>query len=161
MSFGRIMAALAALALLAAGRPAAAAEKLTGEQIRQAYEGNTVSGRYMRGGAFTEYHHADGRALGHNGYGPNTDACWTIKDDQICYYYGSSSERTVHCFTVEQTGSLHIQRAANGRVNAVVTVEPGNPRGHTDHGKPWICDGLISQAPEQGPLMSSRRLAAR
>ncbi|RDJ22914.1 hypothetical protein DWF00_05990 [Bosea caraganae] len=155
------MAALAALALLALGQPAGAAEKMTGEQIRQAYQGNTVSGRYMRGGFFTEYHDLDGRALGNNGYEPNADACWIIKEDQICYYYGPPSDRTVHCFTVEQTGSLQVQRnASNGEINAIVTVEPGNPRNHTDNGKPWACDGLISKAPERGAPMS-RRLAAR
>ena len=36
---------LAGLAMLAAGA-AGAAERLTGAQIRQAFEGNTVTGRY-------------------------------------------------------------------------------------------------------------------
>jgi hypothetical protein len=147
--------------LLALSASSLAAERMSGEQIKRAFEGNTVSGRYMRGGFFTEYHDADGRALGHNGYEPNTDACWIIKEDQICYYYGPPSDRTVHCFTVELTDRLYVQRnASNGEINALVTVEPGNPRGHSDRGRPWYCDGLISQAPGRGAPMS-RRLAAR
>jgi hypothetical protein len=147
--------------LLALSAPSLAAERLSGEAIKRAFEGNTVSGRYMRGGFFTEYHDPDGRALGHNGYEPNTDACWITREDQICYYYGPPSDRTVHCFTVELTDRLYVQRnASNGEINALVTAEPGNPRNHTDNGKPWYCDGLISQAPGQGAPMS-RRLAAR
>ncbi|RDJ22915.1 hypothetical protein DWF00_05995 [Bosea caraganae] len=154
-----ILAAMAALALLS--QPAGAADKLTGEQIRRAFEGNTVSGRYTWGGSFTEYHLPDGRALGYNGWKTNTDACWTIRQDQICYYYGPPSARTVYCSTLQLTAGLYVQHDADGgRLNAMMTVEPGNPRGHTDNGKPWVCDGLISQAPGQGAPLS-RRLAAR
>lgn len=162
MRLERTMAALAALALLALGQPAAAAEKLSGEAIKRAFTGNTVSGRYARGGLFTEYHDASGQALGHNGYQPNTDACWITRGDQVCYYYGPQSERTVHCFTVEKTERLYILRnAADGQINALATVELGNPRKHSDNGKPWYCDGLISQAPARGVPMSRRKLAAR
>lgn len=136
-----------------------AAERLNGEQIQRAFEGNTVTGRYTNGGFFTEYHAADGRALGNNGWQPNTDACWITKRDQVCYYYGPPEDRTVHCFTVEMSGDLYVLRnSGNGLVNALAKVELGNPRSHTDNGKPWYCDGLISQAP--GAPMS-RRLAQR
>jgi hypothetical protein len=151
---------LAALALLAAMTPALAAERMRGEAIRQAFEGNTVSGRYANGGFFTEYHSTDGRALGHNGWQQNTDACWITREDDICYYYGPQSNRTVHCFTVEQTDRLYILRnASNGQINALASVELGNPRQHGDGGQPWYCDGLISKAPQ--PPMSRRHLAAR
>lgn len=148
------------LALLACVVPASAAERLSGEAIKQAFEGNTVSGRYANGGFFTEFHGTDGRALGNNGWQDNKDACWITKEDQVCYYYGPQSDRTVHCFTVEMTDRLYILRnTSNGQINALATVEPGNPRAHTDNGQPWYCDGMISRAPE--PLMSRRRLAAR
>ncbi len=150
-----------AFALLAAAMSAAsAAERLSGEQIKSAFEGNTVSGRYTNGGFFTEYHDADGRALGNNGWQPNKDACWITKADQVCYYYGPPADRTVHCFTVEATDKLYILRnVSNGQINALATVELGNPRKHGDHGEPWYCDGLISKLP--GPPMSRRRVAAR
>jgi hypothetical protein len=149
---------LSALALPFA--PASAAERLDGDAIRRAFEGNTVSGRYTNGGFFTEYHDPDGRALGHNGWQPNRDACWTTRAEQVCYYYGPQSDRTVHCFTVEISGDLHVLRnAGNGQINALATVELGNPRKHGDNGESWYCDGLISKAPE--PPMSRRRLAAR
>lgn len=150
------------LALLPLVQPAAASERLNGEAIKRAFEGNTVSGRYTNGGFFTEYHDTDGRALGHNGWQPNTDACWITKEDQVCYYYGPPSDRTVHCFTVDLTDRLYVLRnTSNGQINALATIESGNPRNHTDNGKPWYCDGLISKAPESGPPMSRRRLAAR
>ena len=149
---------LAALAVLP--RPALAIDKLDGEAIKRAFEGNTVSGRYTNGGFFTEYHDPDGRALGHNGWQPNRDACWTTRASEVCYYYGPQSDRTVHCFTVELNRDLYVLRnTGNGRINALASVEPGNPRKHSDQGEPWYCEGLISKAPE--PLMSRRRLAAR
>jgi hypothetical protein len=152
-------ALLALLALLAVPAAAPAAERLSGEAIERAFRGNTVSGRYTNGGFFTEYHDPDGRALGHNGWQPNTDACWITKPDRICYYYGPLSERTVHCFSVETSGDLYVLRnSGDGRVNALARVEPGNPRNHTDNGTPWYCDGLISRAPDH-PM--SRRLARR
>lgn len=148
--------------LLALPVPSTAAERLSGEAIRQAFEGNTVSGRYTYSGKyFTEFHVADGRALGHNGRIENTDACWITRANEICYYYGPPRDRRVHCFTVELNGRLYtLRNASNGQVNAFAAVEPGNPHAHTDNGKPWACDGLISQAPEQG-APTSRRLAAR
>lgn len=158
----RLIGIIAALAVQAwFGQPVHAAERLSGEQIRQAFEGNTVSGRYMNGGFFSEYHDPDGRALGNNGLAPNTDACWTIRRDEICYYYGPPEKRRVYCSVFERRGDLYVQHdGEGGRINAVMTVELGNPRGHSDHGKPWYCDGLISQAPGKGAPMS-RRLAAR
>jgi hypothetical protein len=137
----------------------AGAQMLTGEQIGEAFGGNTVSGRYTGGGFFTEYHDPDGRALGHNGWFANTDACWITRANSVCYYYGPPEKRTTHCFTVERKDKLYILRnAGDGRINAVASIELANPRNHSDQGKPWYCDGLISRAP--GKAMS-RKVAAR
>ncbi len=160
----RAAALLLALLLAGPSLPAFAVDKLDGEAIRRAFEGNTVSGRYTNGGFFTEYHDPDGRALGHNGWQANRDACWTTKAEQVCYYYGPQSDRTVHCFTVELNRDLYVLRnVGNGQINALASVEPGNPRKHGDNGESWYCDGLISRAPAPppSPLMSRRRLAAR
>lgn len=156
----RSLALLAALSMVAWTSPAAAVEKLDGGAIRQAFEGNTVSGRYTNGGFFTEYHAPDGRALGHNGWQPNRDACWTIRREEVCYYYGPQSNRTVHCFTVELSNKLYVLRnVSNGQINALASIEPGNPRDHGDGGAPWQCDGLISQAP--APMMTPRRASLK
>jgi len=137
-----------------------AVERLNGEQVKALFEGNTVSGRYTSGGFFTEYHDPDGRALGHNGWQPNKDACWTMRADQVCYYYGPQSDRTVHCFTVEATDRLYVLRnVSNGQINALASIEPGNPRKHSDRGEPWYCDGLISKL--RDIPMSRRRVASR
>jgi hypothetical protein len=149
-----------ALGLLLSLAPATAAERLDGEAIRRAFDGNTVSGRYTNGGFFTEYHDPSGRALGHNGWQPNRDACWITKEDQVCYYYGPPTDRTVHCFSVEMSEKLYVLRnVSNGQINAFASIEPGNPRNHSDGGEPWYCDGLISKAPALP--MSRRRVAAR
>ena len=47
------MRGLAFLIALLLALPAMASERLTGEQIKQAFTGNTVSGRYTGGGFFT------------------------------------------------------------------------------------------------------------
>jgi hypothetical protein len=151
----RIVVLLAALLPLAA----VASELVPGDRVRTLFEGNTVSGRYLSGGFFTEFHHPDGRALGNNGWQENRDACWTTTENAVCYYYGPPKERTVHCFTVELTDRLYVlKNTENRRINALATIEPGNPRKHTDGGVPWYCDGNISRAPE--PYMSRRVLKA-
>ena len=133
---------------------------LNGETIRQSFQGQTVSGRYTGGGLFTEYHHEDGRALGHNGFEPNRDACWIVVGDAICYYYGPLEKRTTHCFTVVLNNRLYVLKVrGSNRINALATIEPGNARGHHDGGKPWVCDGLVSRAP--APPMSKRLVAIR
>jgi hypothetical protein len=152
------------LVVLLALMPATASENsvtLGGEEIRKAFEGNTVSGRYSNGGFFTEYHQDDGKSLGHNGYSPNVDACWAILADSICYYYGPLEKRTTHCFTVTRNDRLYVLRVlGSSRINAVATIEPGNPRKHDENGKPWVCDGLVSQAPTSTPRSSTRKLLA-
>jgi hypothetical protein len=138
--------AAALLALLA--MPAAAVEKLSGEEIRQLFEGNTVTGRYSNGPPFSEYHHRDGRATGHNRHVPNRDACWTTTQDAVCYYYGPHESRRTYCFTVERSGSLYVLKTyREGRINGVATVEPGDPEKHADKMPAWHCDGLISRRP--------------
>ena len=82
------MARLARIVLVLLGvfaaAQAAAVERLTGDQIKQLFEGNTVSGRYSGSNLpFSEYHHADGRASGHNRHVTNTDACWITTPDAV------------------------------------------------------------------------------
>ncbi|MGX1786954.1 hypothetical protein ACWIGM_09470 [Bosea sp. NPDC055332] len=147
------MAAL--LALCVGATTADAVERLTGQEIRQLFEGNTVAGRYGNGPPFSEYHHKDGRATGHNRHVPNTDACWTTTDDAVCYYYGPHQTRRTYCFWVERSGSLYVLKTyRSGRINGIATVQPGDPEKHADKATAWHCDGLISNAPP--PAMSSR-----
>lgn len=131
---------------LAAGSPAA--QTLTGREIRDLFTENTVAGVYVNGGPFSEYHAADGRALGDNGRTFNIDACWNTDKDNVCYHYGPAKDRRTYCFTVEKNGdSLTLRVADSGRLNAVASVEKGNPGGHNDGGRRWSCDDLMSKAP--------------
>lgn len=151
----RLAAAL--LPLVLAGLPAAAVERLNGEQIRRAFEGNTVGGRYNNGAPFSEFHHPDGRATGHNRHVPNRDACWTTTADAICYYYGPHETRRTYCFRVELNDRLFVLRTyRDGRINGIATIEPGDPHDHTGKAENWTCDGLISR---QGD--ATTRLARR
>lgn len=146
--------ALALLALCVSATHAVAVEQLTGQEIRKLFEGNTVAGRYNNGLPFSEYHHPDGRATGHNRQVQNTDACWTTTDEAVCYYYGPFESRRTYCFTVERSGSLYVLKThRTGRINGIATIQPGDPEKHADKAPAWHCDGLISSAP---PAMSPR-----
>lgn len=134
--------------------PAAAAERLSGEQIRKAFEGNTVSGRYSGSNLpFSEFHHSDGRVSGHNRDVPNTDACWITTEDAACYYYGPPEKRRTYCFTIELSGKLLVLRSRpSGRINGIATVEKGDPHNYAESARQWTCDGLISRAPGRSRL---------
>jgi hypothetical protein len=150
---------LAALVPLALSGAAAAAERLSGEQIRKAFEGNTVSGRYSGSNLpFSEFHHPDGRVSGHNRDVPNTDACWITTEDAACYYYGPADKRRTYCFTVELSGALIVLRSRpSGRINGIATIENGDPRNFSPSARQWTCDGLISLAPGRLRLTATRR----
>lgn len=151
----RASAMVMVLGLCACATSAAAVERLTGQEIRKLFEGNTVAGRYNNGLPFSEYHHQDGRATGHNRHVTNTDACWTTTDDAVCYYYGPHETRRTYCFAVERSGTLYVLKTyRTGRINGIATVQPGDPEKHTDKAPSWHCDGLISNAPS--PSMSPR-----
>lgn len=141
------MIRLLAAALLALTPVAAeAVERLSGEQIRRTFEGNTVSGRYSGSNLpFSEFHHSDGKASGHNRDKPNTDACWTVVEDGVCYYYGEFDQRRAHCFWIEKTGTLYVIRSKpSGRINGMATIEPGDPHRFGEKAQ-WTCDRLISR----------------
>ena len=132
------------------------AEMLGEDALRKLATGNTITGRYTFGGWFSEFHAADGRVLGNNGWQDNQDACWTTKNDAICYSYGEAEGRQTYCFTVEKNGdSLLLRNLSNGLLNAVAKIEPENPRSHSDHGHNWNCDDRVSRLP------SGMRLALR
>lgn len=141
------------LGLLAASQ-ASAVERLTGDQIKQLFEGNTVSGRYSGSNLpFSEYHHPDGRASGHNRHLTNTDACWTTTQDSVCYYYGPQDKRRTYCFAIETSGELIVIRSRpSGRINGLARVEKGDPYSYAAKRSDWVCDGLISQVPGRSKL---------
>jgi hypothetical protein len=142
-----------ALGILVAAA-AGAAERLNGEQIRRIFENNTVTGLYTGSNLpFSEYHHADGRASGHNRGVSNTDACWTTTADAVCYYYGTPEKRRTYCFTIETSGDLYVIRSRpSGRINGLARIEKGDPHGYASKKSDWVCDGLISQAPGHARL---------
>ncbi len=153
---------LSAILIVAVSVSASRAETLNGEAIREAFTGNTVAGRYVNGNAFSEYHSKDGRALGDNGFARNVDACWNVDADRVCYHYGPYKDRRTYCFTVEKFGETYqLKVADSGLLNAIATIDKGNPRDHGDGGRRWSCDDLLSRAvqpPSLGRLASGQTL---
>ncbi len=96
----------------------AAAEKLSGEQIRAAVSGNTVQGTMENTGAYAEFYQQDGMIKG-DGYTGN----WAIEGDSMCFQYGSDPKS---CWEAAQDGDL-IQWLKDGKIEGSGTVAPGNP----------------------------------
>ncbi len=137
------------------GAATARAESLNEEALRALVIENTITGRYVFGGWFSEYHAADGRVLGNNGWQENQDACWTTKESAICYAYGEAKARQTYCFTIERQGeSLLLRNLSDGALNAVAKMEARNPRDHSDAGKNWNCEDKVSRL-KQGPIANS------
>ncbi|CAN1510875.1 hypothetical protein MCEMSEM23_00779 [Rhabdaerophilaceae bacterium] len=133
-----------------------AEEKLTGAEIMRIFSGNTVAGHYAQGGAFSEFHAVDGRALGDNGFQLNVDACWNVDGDAVCYHYGPRKDRRTYCFTVERhADEYRLIVRDTGRLNALAKVIPGNPSEHGDGGRRWSCDDLLAR--HAIPLRQVRR----
>jgi hypothetical protein len=125
------------------------AQSLSEVEIQELITGNTLTGRSTEGRFFSEYHLPDGKVLGNNGYYQNTDACWIVKQNQICYYYGEGANRGLHCFALEKSNDVISMKFVPpnpqaGTLDAFAKIEKGNPRNHTDGGKSWHCDGLVS-----------------
>jgi hypothetical protein len=133
------------VALLLPGYAWSEGQRLTGAEITAMFTGNTVAGSYLHGGYFSEFHAEDGRALGDNGLTLNTDACWNVDDNRVCYHYGLRPDRRTYCFFVERDGDkLNLRVSDTGRLNAIGSMQKGNPSQHSDGGKRWSCDDLLS-----------------
>ena len=145
---GSLARAVLCLGLIGSG--AARAENLSGADLMRALSGNTLTG--FNGSLwFSEWHGPDGRVLGHNAGVKNQDSCWTVRGDAVCYYYprnrtNEQDARTEFCWHLERAGTEAYRIRPAGRPGGgFARLEPGNPRGHTDNGKSWICDALISR----------------
>ena len=148
MTAGCFRLVLGALALLLPVLAPAAAQRtrLSGAEITALFTNATVTGNYINGGFFSEYHAEDGRALGDNGLTLNIDACWNVDEDRVCYHYGKQPDRRTYCFFVEPTrnDTYDLRVAETGRINATASVRKGNPDAHSDGGRRWSCDDLLS-----------------
>lgn len=142
----RASLALIALAFLFAALGfAAAAEPLNGDQLRTEVTGNTLTGFNTSGVVFSEFHAPDGRILGHNNSEVVVDGCWQVKGDAVCYYYARGARPGTFCWRFARAGlSGYSIASAESEVTGITRLEPGNPRGHSDGGKPWACEGLTS-----------------
>jgi hypothetical protein len=97
---------------------AAAADKLSGDQIRQVVVGNTVEGTMEGTGDYAEFYQADGtiKAQAYSGI-------WTIEGDEMCFQYGSDPKM---CWEVARDGD-GLQWIKGGKVEGTGKVAAGNP----------------------------------
>jgi hypothetical protein len=152
-------ALLAALVAIVAPLPASAervlADRLSGAELRRELSGNTVTGVHDNGMPYSEFHHPDGRVFGHNNHEPVVEGCWDIKGDEVCYYYAGGSVQGTFCWQFSRAGAGYRLLLARTGTNAIGLLQAGNPHNHSDNGKPWTCEPLISQN------FTPRRLARR
>jgi hypothetical protein len=97
---------------------AAAADKLSGDQIRQVVVGNTVEGTMEGTGDYAEFYQKDGtiKAQAYSGI-------WTIEGDEMCFQYGSDPKM---CWEVARDGDV-LQWIKEGKVEGTGKVAAGNP----------------------------------
>jgi hypothetical protein len=130
---------------LALGLPAAAAEPLSGDRLRAEVTGNTLTGFNSSGVVFSEFHAPEGRILGHNNSEVVVDGCWQVRNDAVCYYYARGTRPGTFCWRFERAGPTGYSIASvESAVTGVARLEAGNPRGHSDGGASWTCEGLTS-----------------
>jgi hypothetical protein len=109
----------AATLLALTSMPAFAQMLATGDQVTAAIGGNTVQGSMLAGGAYTEFYQADGIIKGADYTGT-----WTIKDNQMCFDYGSGAD----CWSVRIEGAAvtWVKDGADGGTGTIVTGNPNN-----------------------------------
>src|SRR5215210_3594563 len=144
----RTWAGLPALCLAALALPTAAAEPLSGDQLRAEVTGNTLTGFNTSGVVFSEYHAPDGRILGHNNGVPVVDGCWAIRGDAVCYYYnGQKPLPAAFCWHYDRAGPQGYRiTSLDLRVTGAARLERGNARNHSEGERSWVCEGLVSRA---------------
>ncbi len=148
----------AAFALLAGllSTAALAEDDIPGGQLREEISGHTLSGMHTGGVVFSEYHAPDGRVFGYNNGEPVVEGCWDIRRDAVCYYYARGSISGTFCWRMARAGSAGYRiRSVETRAHGVARLDPGNPQGHSDGGRPWTCEPLMSR--RDHPLQTARR----
>jgi hypothetical protein len=127
--------------------------RMTGATLRQWVTGNTIEGTVVVGrngrhhfpdNKFREYHAPDGQIWGFADNGreifKNTNTCWEIRNDEVCYT--NYSDLQGHCSQYFKTGKPNeILGIATDTpdVFMIGKVEKGNPGNLTDYGVKWTC----------------------
>ncbi len=123
----------------------AAADDLPGQRIREEISGQTLSGVHTGGVVFSEYHSPDGRVFGFNNGEPVVEGCWDIRRDSVCYYYAKGSIPGTFCWRMSPAGADGYRiRSVETAAHGVARLERGNPQNHSDRGRPWTCEPLMS-----------------
>ncbi len=167
----RAAALLGCIGLFVGASTGARAQALSGEELRRELAGNTLTGYNTSGVVFSEYHSPDGRILGHNNGEPVLEGCWDVRREAVCYYYARSRHAGTYCWRYERLGADGYRiESLESQARGIARLDPGNPRGHSDHGRPWVCEGLVSgldsrnasmaEATDRSPATSGRRLSS-
>jgi hypothetical protein len=137
--------ALALLASTAGSTQESASGNLSGAELRNLISGHTITGRHDTGMPYSEWHAPSGQVYGHNNHERNDNACWDIRGDAVCYYYGGGAAQGTFCWTFRKLSEngYRLRSQENG-VLALGLWQAGNPHGFSDNGKPWACEPLSS-----------------
>ncbi|KAA2236176.1 hypothetical protein [Salinarimonas soli] len=148
-------ATLAGIALVLLAASGARAQDVPGETLRGEISGQTLSGMHTGGVVFSEYHSPDGRVFGFNNGEPVQEGCWDIRRDAVCYYYAKGSIPGTFCWRMARAGpDGYRMRSVETEAVGIARLAAGNPQNHTDRGKPWTCEPLMSR---RDPLLQYAR----
>lgn len=144
-AFLLLMCLLAAPALSNEDQPLGSIpHQLSGEELAREITGNTLTGIHSSGMPYSEYHAPDGRIYGQNNNVSVRDGCWAVRRDEVCYSYEQGPATGIFCWRFYRTqGGYTIFLPATGTVGTA-KFEQGNPHNHSDGGKPWSCNALLS-----------------
>ena len=108
------------LPLLLLATPAVAADLATGDAIRAALVGNTVTGSMAASGAYAEFYAPDGSL-----HAADYTGAWAVKGNKMCFTYGQDPEV---CWSVVISGAQVVWMSEAGE-EGHGRIKPGNPGG--------------------------------
>ncbi|MDB5657480.1 MAG: hypothetical protein JWS10_95 [Cypionkella sp.] len=108
------------LPFLLLATPAGAADLATGDAIRSALVGNTVTGSMSASGAYAEFYAPDGSL-----HAADYTGKWAVKGDKMCFAYGQDPE---NCWSVVIDGA-HVVWMSEAGEEGHGSIKPGNPGG--------------------------------
>lgn len=108
------------LPLLLLSTPVQAADLATGDAIRAALAGNTVTGSMSASGGYAEFYAADGSI-----HAADYTGKWAVKGDKMCFAYGQDPEV---CWAVAIEGAKVTWMSEAGE-EGHGSIKPGNPGG--------------------------------
>ena len=107
--------------------------KLTGEEIKSAFAGNTLIGSNPQGATFVGYYGSDGtvRVKGKGAKGQEFVDNGTVRytTEGFCTKFDKIRDGKEACFTAYRDGSTYRAVSGGDATDSTFKIEPGNPTG--------------------------------